>query len=59
MAGPTESAIVETALEDVMITAVKHIKKIAKEKNISLRMAGYLDAIQKVHNCYAEAGLTV
>jgi glutamate dehydrogenase (NAD(P)+) len=59
LSGPNEVDIVETALEDVMTSAARSIGKLAKEKNISLRMAGYLDAIQKVHACYIEAGITV
>jgi len=40
-----------------MIVAVNATKKTAKERNISLRMAAYVNALMKVHNHYAIAGI--
>jgi glutamate dehydrogenase (NAD(P)+) len=57
--GPNESDIVETALEDAVGSAVKTITKKAKDRGISLRMAGYVDAIEKLHQAYEEAGITL
>ena len=54
--GPTEKDIVLASLEESMIDSVKEIKKIAIEQNLSMRMAAYVYAIEKVHKHYDVAG---
>jgi glutamate dehydrogenase (NAD(P)+) len=55
----SESDIVLSALEDVTITAVKTIKDKAIKHKVSLRVAGYMDAIEKIHQSYMEAGTSL
>ena len=43
--GPTEKDIVLASLEESMVDAVREVKKIAIEKNISMRMGAYVYAI--------------
>lgn len=57
--GPSEADIVESALEDVMHSVAINIQKIAKERKTTLRLAAYVDAIEKIHTCYEEAGITL
>lgn len=55
--GPSSIDLIFTGLEESMIVAVNATKATAKTKNISLRMAAYVNAINKVHNHYAIAGI--
>ena len=53
-----EIDLVTTALEDVTITAVRNIRAKAIKHNVSLRIAAYMDAIEKIHEAYQEAGMS-
>jgi len=59
LAGPSEEDIVLSALEDVMQSAAKEVKAISQEKGISLRLASFVNAIQKIDIAYKEAGITL
>lgn len=59
LAGPSEADIVHAALEDVMTTAAREVKEIAVEKGISLRLASFVHAIEKIDLAYREAGITI
>lgn len=59
LAGPREEDIVHTALEDVMSSAAKEVKKVAEEKKISLRLASFVYAIERIDLAYREAGITI
>jgi len=57
--GASEIDLVYSGLEEVMCSAVEETKKTAKEKKISYRMAAYVNAIQKIHVCYQDSGITM
>jgi len=57
--GPEEIDLVYSGLEEVMCSAVQETKKTAKEKNCTFRIAAYVNAIEKIHKCYADAGITL
>jgi len=42
-----------------MCSAVEETKASAKRLNCSLRIAAYANAIEKIHRCYADAGITM
>lgn len=46
--GATERDLAHSGLEDTMISALGQIQKTAKEHNVSLRVAAYMNAINKV-----------
>lgn len=49
--------LVFTALEESMIVAVQQTKETVAKKNISLRMATYVNALIKLHKHYEIAGI--
>mmetsp|Transcript_907 Transcript_907/g.808 ORF Transcript_907/g.808 Transcript_907/m.808 type:complete len:202 (-) Transcript_907:150-755(-) len=55
--GPDELDIVHNALEDVTINAVRKIIAKAKEEKLSLRLAAYKEAIEKIHEAYEFTGV--
>jgi len=55
--GAEEIDIVMNALEDYKVITVKHILAIANKDDISLRMAAFKDAIEKIHECYQEGSI--
>jgi len=57
--GPEEIDMVYSGLEEVMCSAVNEIKAIAKRLNCTLRIASYVCAIEKIHKCYLDAGITL
>jgi len=59
LAGPDEKDIVHTALEDVMSQAAREVKAVAEERKISLRLASFVYAIERIHVAYKEAGITI
>jgi hypothetical protein len=46
-----------TALEESMINAVESTKATAKELNVSLRIAAYINSIMKMHNHFEVTGI--
>ena len=57
--GPTERDIVYSGLEDTMATAVTETINTANKHNVSYRLAGFINAIQKIAVTYKDAGLTM
>jgi glutamate dehydrogenase (NAD(P)+) len=57
--GPGEIDIVYSGLEEVMCQAVEETKQTSARLNCSLRTAAYVNAIEKIHKCYADAGITL
>ena len=59
MQGPTERDIVYSGLEDTMATAVAETIATANKYNVSYRLAGFINAIQKIAITYKDAGFTM
>lgn len=57
--GATDLELVYTGLDSILTNAFKRIYAVSKEKNVSLRLGAYIFAIQKVHACYENSGLTL
>jgi len=55
--GADERDLVFSGLEDTMMTAYAKIRQIAKEKNVTLRTAAFVDAIDKIATSYNELGV--
>jgi len=51
--------LVYSGLEEIMCGAVEDTKTTAKRLNVSLRIAAFVNAIEKIHKCYLDAGLTI
>ena len=47
--GATEKDLVYSGLEQAMITAIKETEKTAREKGVSLRIAGYVNALRRIN----------
>jgi glutamate dehydrogenase (NAD(P)+) len=59
IAGPSERDIVYSGLEDTMSIGVAETIATANAKNCSYRIAAFVNAIDKVSKCYADAGITM
>jgi glutamate dehydrogenase (NAD(P)+) len=57
--GPSEKDIVYSGLEDTMARAVQETIETSRKYNCSMRMAGFINAINKIYVCYVEAGVTI
>jgi len=57
--GPTELDIVYSGLEEVMCSAVEETKTTAKRLGVNLRIAAYVNAIEKVHLSFEESGIVL
>lgn len=55
--GATETDIVDSGLEDTMITAYNQINDIKNEFNIDLRTAAFVSAIRKIGVIYSKLGI--
>jgi glutamate dehydrogenase (NAD(P)+) len=55
--GPTEKQIVYTALQDAMSKAVREVFNKSLELNCSMRTAGFVLAIQRIAQVYADTGI--
>ena len=55
--GATEVDLVNSGLEETMIQAYDEIRAIAKAKNIDLRTAAFVNAIDKIAKSYTEMGI--
>jgi len=51
--------IVHSGLEEIVCAAVDETRETAKRLNVSLRVAGYVNAIRKIDKCYEDAGIVV
>jgi len=57
--GPSELDIVYSGLEEVMCGAVDETRATSAKLKCSLRIAAYVNAIEKIHRCYVDAGITL
>lgn len=57
--GPSERDIVYTAINEMQHSTVQEVFKLAESKKISLRIAGYVIAIERIHKMYEEAGFVI
>ena len=55
--GASEIDIVYSGLEEIMSSSIHTHFDISLEKNTSMRIAGFSNAIEKVANCYKESGI--
>lgn len=55
--GADENDIVDSGLEDTMITAYNEIKEIRDRFNIDLRTAAFVNAIEKIGRSYQQMGI--
>lgn len=51
--------IVFSGLEDTMVAACRQTIKTAHGKNVNYRMAAYINALNKISQCYTDAGITI
>lgn len=56
-AGADERALVDSGLEDTMITAYHEIRELARSRSVDLRTAAFASAIAKVGRMYLERGI--
>lgn len=57
--GSDEADLVNSGLEDTMVTAFQHLRQIRAQHNneIDLRTAAFIDAIDKIAICYQDLGI--
>lgn len=55
--GADERDLVDSGLEDTMITAYNEIKEIRDRHNIDLRTAAFVSAISKIGQSYEQLGI--
>ncbi len=57
--GSDEADLVNSGLEDTMVTAFNHLREIRATHNneIDLRTAAFIDAIDKIAICYQDLGI--
>jgi glutamate dehydrogenase (NAD(P)+) len=55
--GATELDIVYAGLEEIMSSATNEVISTALAKNIDLRTAAYVNAINKIHEFYSISGI--
>ena len=55
--GATEKDIVYAGLEEIMSSATNEVIETALSKNIDLRTAAFVNAINKIHEFYAITGI--
>ena len=57
--GASDLDLVYTGIENIMTIAMDQTVQTANEKNISLRLAAYVNAINRIYACYENSGLTL
>ena len=57
--GGTDLELVQTGLDSILTNAFLKVQNVTKERNVSLRLGAYIWAIERVHLCYENAGLTL
>lgn len=57
--GGNDLELVQTGLDSILTKAFLQVYKVANERGVSLRLGAYIFAIEKVHLCYENAGLTL
>ena len=55
--GASEEDLVNSALEDTMINAFCQIREIVLNRDVDLRTAAYIEAINKIGICYEQKGI--
>jgi len=55
--GATELDLVHGGLEEVMSTATQEVIDTSLDRHVDLRTAAYLNALKKLHEFYAIAGI--
>jgi glutamate dehydrogenase (NAD(P)+) len=55
--GPDEQDLVNSGLEDTMVTAYQEVRMIARQKAIDLRTAALVSSIDKIARSYQELGI--
>jgi glutamate dehydrogenase (NAD(P)+) len=55
--GPSEEDLVNSGLEDTMITALEQIMTIRSEHGVDLRTAAFINAIDKIAVSYKQLGI--
>ncbi len=56
--GASDLDLVYSGIENIMSIALEQIVTLSEEKNITLRMAAYVNAIERIYACYKNSGLT-
>lgn len=57
--GGSDLELVHTGLDSILTNAFLRIYKVALDKDVNLRLGAYIFAIEKVHSCYENVGLTL
>jgi len=57
--GGSDLELVYTGLESILTIALDQTVNTATERNINLRIASYVNAIERIYRCYENAGLTL
>ena len=55
--GATEEDLVNSGLEETMVEAYTETRRIAREKDVDLRTAAFINAIDKVASAYVSMGI--
>lgn len=56
--GPSERDIVYSGLEDTMNRGIHEIINVSRKHKCSYRLAGFINALEKISQTYEEAGFT-
>ena len=59
VAGPTEKDLVYSGLEDTMSQAVAETIATAEKHGVTYRIAGFVNALNKIESTYKDAGITM
>ena len=57
--GPSDLDLVYTGLDKIMSVALRQTVATSVEKNCSLRMAVFINSIDRIYKCYENSGLTL
>jgi glutamate dehydrogenase (NAD(P)+) len=55
--GASDLDLVYSGIENIISIALGQTVKTADQKNITLRMAAYVNAINRIYECYRNSGL--
>lgn len=56
--GASDLDLVYSGIENIMSIALQQIVTVSEQKNITLRMGAYVNAIERIYACYKNSGLT-
>lgn len=57
--GGTDIELVYTGLDFIMSNSLRHIVQTSEKLNVNLRIAAFVDAIERIHACYDSVGVTI